>query len=111
MALEDRLRRLEDRAAIRELRHEYCYRIDDFDFDGFAALFTDDARVDFGPAGTYEGRDEVRQFAREVVGEEYTFLAHMVHNPIIDLDGETASGRWYFEVPCIQARNDRAAWM
>lgn len=100
MSLEDRVTRLENRAAITELRAEYCYRIDDRDWDGYAALFTADAHLDFGPIGTFDGRDEVRDFAENVVGEEHPFLAHMVHNPIIDIDGDTATGKWYFEVPC-----------
>lgn len=100
MSLEDRISRLEHREAIKELRAEYCYRIDAQDYDGYAALFAEDAHLDFGPVGEYDGRDAVREFAEHVVGAEHPFLAHMVHNPIISVDGETATGRWYFEVPC-----------
>jgi ketosteroid isomerase-like protein len=100
MSLEDRIRRLEYREAIKELRAEYCYRVDSRDWDGYAALFTEDANLDFGPAGTYDGRTEVRAFVEDVVGAEHPFLAHMVHNPVIEVDGNIAAGRWYFEVPC-----------
>lgn len=102
--LEDRVRRLEQRTAIEELRAEYCYRIDDRDWDGFADLFTEDAFLSFGPVGDFEGREEVRRFAEHVVGARHPFLAHMIHNPKLDLDldgdDETATGSWYFEVPC-----------
>lgn len=100
MPIEERLARIEDRIALLELRYEYCYRIDDRDWDGFAALFTEDARLDFGPVGTFEGRESVREFAEDVVGARHPFLSHMLHNPCIDVDGDTATGRWYFEVPC-----------
>lgn len=110
MSLEDRIARLEDREAIRELRARYCYRIDARAYDDFADLFTDDAQLDFGPVGTFEGRDEVREFAADVVGAEHPFLAHMVHNPIIHVDGDEATGRWYFEVPCTFS-DGNAGWI
>lgn len=110
MSLEDRIIRLEEKDAIKELRAEYCYRIDSRDWDGYAALFTADAHLDFGPVGTFDGRDAVREFAEHVVGAEHSFLAHMVHNPIIDINGDNATGRWYFEVPCTFA-DGSAGWI
>lgn len=102
MSVEDRLRRLEHREAIKELRARYCYRIDARDWEGFAALFTEDAHLDFGPVGTFDGRDAVREFAEHVVGAQHPFLAHMVHNPVLDVEAsdDHGTGRWYFEVPC-----------
>lgn len=110
MSLEKRLARLEDRIAISELRYTYCYRIDDRDWDGYAALFTEDALLDFGPVGTFEGREAVREFAEDVVGARHPFLSHMVHNPVIDVDGDTATGKWYFEVPCT-FEDGEAGWI
>ena len=47
--LEARLRALEDREAIRELRATYCFLVDDGRFDELVdGCFTDDARCDFG---------------------------------------------------------------
>lgn len=100
MSLEDRLTRLEHRTAIEELRASYCYRIDERDWDGFAELFAGDAHLSFGPVGEFEGREEVRHFAEHVVGARHPFLSHMIHNPVIEIDGESATGSWYFEVPC-----------
>jgi len=101
-SLEERLTRLEYREEIRELRATYCYRTDRRDWDGYAALFTEDAHLDFGPVGEFDGREEIRGFAEHVVGANHPFLSHMLHNPIIDVDVEagTATGQWYFEVPC-----------
>jgi hypothetical protein len=110
MSLEDRITQLESREAIKELRAEYCYCIDARNWDGYAALFTEDAHLSFGPVGEYDGRDEVRDFAEHVVGEEHPFLAHMVHNPTLSIDNESATGRWYFEVPCTFA-DGAAGWI
>lgn len=100
MSVDQRIRRIEDWIELCELRYEYCYRIDSRDWDAFAALFTNDAHLDFDPVGTFDGRDAIRDFAEHVVGAQHPFLAHMVHNPVIEIDGDSASGRWYFEVPC-----------
>lgn len=110
MSLEDRLARIEDRIEICELRYEYCYTVDSRDWDGYAALHTEDAHIDFGPVGSFEGRKEIRNFAENIVGERHPFLAHMVHNPIIDIDGEMATGKWYFEVPCT-LEDGSAGWI
>ena len=100
MNVNQRLTQLEHREAIKELRAEYCYRIDARDWDGYTDLFTDDAYLDFGPIGDFNGKEAIREFAEHIVGAEHPFLAHMVHNPIIDVDGKSATGRWDFEVPC-----------
>lgn len=110
MTLEERLRRLEQREAIKELRAEYCYRVDARDWDGYAALFTEDAHLDFGPIGTFDGRAAVRDFAEHVVGAEHGFLAHMIHNPVLEVGTDTATGRWYFEVPCT-FKDGSAGWI
>lgn len=110
MGLDDRVRRLEDREAIKELRAEYCYRIDNRDWDGFTALFTEDAHLDFGPIGSFDGHDAIREFAENIVGARQPFLSHMLHNPVIDIDGDSGTGRWYFEVPCTFDDGD-AGWI
>lgn len=110
MDLESRIRLLEAREAIKELRAEYCYRIDDRDWDGFTELFTEDAHLDFGPIGTFDGHAAIREFAEHIVGERQPFLSHMLHNPQLEINEETATGRWYFEVPCTFDDGD-AGWI
>lgn len=109
MDVTERLERLENREAIKELRAQYCYHADAFDWDGFVDLFTEDAHMEFGPVGVFDGHDEIRELGRRI-DQEHGFLAHMVHNPIIEIDGETATGRWYFEVPCTFA-DGSAGWI
>jgi hypothetical protein len=35
----------------------------------------------------------------------------MVHNAIIKVDGDRATGKWYYEAPTTDASSDRAQWM
>lgn len=99
MSVEERLARLEAKDEIRELRANYCYHVDERDGEAFASLFAEDAVLDFGGAGRYAGRDELREFVDSVVPDHYAFIVHMVHNPVVEVDDDTATGRWYFEAP------------
>lgn len=110
MDLEQRITRLEHRAAITELRARYCYFADDGKWDSFVNLFTEDVHLEFGPIGVFDGRDEVYELT-ERVDEQHPFLAHMVHNPLIEFEDDlTAQGRWYFEVPCT-FQDGSAGWI
>jgi ketosteroid isomerase-like protein len=89
--------RARDRAAIEELRAAYCYRLDDGDVDGWVDLFTEDAVVDYvSRDDLLVGREAIRGLAREWIVERDETRVHTVHNPVIELDGDTASGRWYY---------------
>lgn len=106
MSVEARLARLEARTEIEELRANYCYHVDDADGEAFASLFAEDAVLDFGSAGRYAGREELREFVESVVPDHYAFIVHMVHNPVVEVDGDEATGRWYFEAPATTAGGD-----
>jgi hypothetical protein len=75
--------------------------------------FTDDARVDFGlgAASVFEGREGLRTFFGTVVPQTISFCVHMVHNPIIEVHGDRATGRWYYEAPTTDVATNRAQWM
>ena len=103
--LERRLRALEDREQIRELRATYCFLVDDGRFDELVDdCFTDDARCDFrsarGDVGPFvsKGREEVRVFFAQVVASLLHDMSHTVHNHRIIVDGDSASGECYFEL-------------
>ena len=79
---------LADRQAITDLIHAYCLHFDNNEPDAVAALFTDDALVDYGPeATTIVGADAIATTI--AVGLEKTFLAtsHHVSNIQITFDG------------------------
>lgn len=54
--------RTADRAVIADLMAEYCERVDEYDIDAVAALFTADCVTDYGPGrgGRVTGRSAVR---------------------------------------------------
>ncbi|MEM7540433.1 MAG: nuclear transport factor 2 family protein [Pseudomonadota bacterium] len=98
--VEARIKVLEDREAIKELKARYCYIVDSRDWEAWSRLFTDDAEGEFLGFGTMSGREGFLQFAKRNIGPSLPFMVHMVCNPIIKISGDQASGRWYFNVPC-----------
>ena len=113
MSLEDlerRVKLLEDIEEIKLLKRRYCfYVVDNYDADGFASLFVEDAVWDGGVRGRCEGREEIHSFIRQGP-ERISFAAPMVMNPIIEVDGDTAKGTWYLLVPCTFVEGNRAVW-
>jgi len=109
--LEARIRVLEDIEAIKKLRARYCFYADDFKQDEWVSLFAEDAKVDFGLMGTYEGKEGITAFFRDVVAVSGSFYLHMCHNPFIEVDGDRARGRWYFEVPATLRGTEQALWL
>jgi hypothetical protein len=116
--LEARIRVLEDIEALRKLKATYCYLCDaglddERNRDELISHFSADAKVDFGfgPMSVFEGRQGLETFFGQVVPGAVSFCMHMVHNPIIEVNGDTATGRWYYEAPTTDAASDRAQWM
>jgi ketosteroid isomerase-like protein len=108
-ALADRIRRLEDIEAIKQLKAAYCYWVDEGEIDRLMERFTDDAVWDGGPMGRFEGREAIREFL-ERLPEQLSFALHWVMNPEIHVEGDAATGRWYLLEPCTAARSRRAIW-
>ena len=115
--LEARLTVLEDVEAIKQLKARYCYLCDGLSDEAhrgeLLSLFTDDARLDFGltPDSVYEGPEALEEFFRSVVPGAVSFCMHMVHNPIIEVSGDRATGTWYYEAPVTDATSGGAQWM
>ena len=112
--LEARVRRLEDIEAIKQLKARYCAACDDgYDADRLAALFTEDALWDGSKTfGVARGRDAIhRHFAG--ASARVTIARHQVMNPIVDVDGDTATGHWLLFQPCTNAGRDgeQAVWL
>ena len=109
--LERRLRVLEDIEAIKKLKARYCaYCDNNYDADGIAALFTEDAVWDGGKFGRYEGREAIRTFFRGAP-RIFPFAIHQVMNPIIEVEGEQAKGQWYLFQPATLAEGNQAVWL
>ena len=108
--LETRIRTLEDTDAIRNLKARYAELCDDnYNPDGIAALFVEDAVWDSGPLGHFEGREAIREFFRGASGI-FTFAIHYSLNSQIEVTGDTARAKWYLFMPCTISDGDQAMW-
>ncbi len=117
-ALARRVQVLEDKDDIRRLKATYCELCDNgLDkedvLNELLGHFINDAKLDFGmgEGSTFEGLDGLKLFFGQVVPGSVSFSMHMVHNSIIDIDGDTAKGRYYFEAPTTNAVSKDAQWM
>ncbi|MEM7092025.1 MAG: nuclear transport factor 2 family protein [Actinomycetota bacterium] len=99
--LEARIQRLEHIEAIKQLKAEYCAACDDgYDPDRLAALFTGDAVWDGGNTfGVCDGRAAIHAHFTGA-SRRVTIARHQVMNPIIEVDGDTATGQWLLFQPC-----------
>lgn len=93
---EERIRELADREAIRDLANRYVDCMWRRDLAGVAALFTEDGVMDTGDRPPMVGREAiVRTYEGVTAGP---VLQPFVHNHVIDLDGDRATGRCYLDL-------------
>jgi len=103
---------LRDIEALKRLKARYCHLVDGGHWGELAELFTENATCDYGFFGSYEGRDQiVNTFFKGLVSAATSFNAHMVHNPIIDVRGDTASGDWYLTAQTTIQPANQAVWV
>lgn len=102
-SIEERLRLLEDREEIAQLKARYC-NLNDGGWreqgpthghvDELKALFVEDALWDGGAvAGRAEGRDEIGELFASF--QAIPFVIHNVMNPVIEISGDHATGNWH----------------
>lgn len=110
--LELRIQRLEDIEAIKVLKAMYCDFCDrGYDADGIASLMTEDAVWDGGATfGVCHGREEIRQHFRGA-SARVTIARHQVMNPMIDINGDEATGQWLLFQPCTDGASGAAVWL
>lgn len=98
------------REAIKELKYAYCYALDYGDVDEFVELFTDSASFTIQPAGvTATGRAELRAVAERIADFDLECLTHLAFNPVIRVDGDTATGKW-FSIIMLESTDGRVEW-
>lgn len=97
--LEERVRHLEDRAAIQELRAHYCHVLDDGDWDGVVDCFTPDGV--FEGLGVASGAAQLRSFFGGLQDGPLTSWWHFSCNETVELDRDTATGTTWLLQPCV----------
>ena len=108
--LERRLQALEDAEAIRNLKARYAALCDaQYDADGIAMLFTEDALWESPGLGRFEGREAIRDFFRGASGI-FSFAIDYSLNGQIEVEGDMAQARWYLLMPCTVAAGNQAMW-
>jgi ketosteroid isomerase-like protein len=108
--MEQRLQALEDAETIRNLKARYAALCDDqYNADGIAALFTEDAVWDSPGLARCQGREAIRAFFQGA-STIFSFAIHYSLNGHIEIDGDTAQARWYLFMPCTVAEGNRAMW-
>lgn len=110
-SIEARLQLQEDISAIIDLKARYCRAADcgwdrpKPDADGLADLFVADGVWDAGPGfARLAGRTAIRNY---FVTKDHPFGLHTVSNPIINIDGDRATGQWQLLCPSI-IENDQS---
>jgi len=107
--LEQRLTRLEDIEAIKQLKARYCAIADeDHNPDKITTLFVEDGIWE-GGFGTAQGHEAIRRLFQRAQ-QRFSFSHHMVMNPIIEVAGNSAQGTWYFFCLFTVRENNEARW-
>ena len=109
--LEARITRLEDIEAIKQLKARYCEICDDMhNPDRIASVFADDGIWEAEGFGFAQGHDAIRELFQGFQNN-FRFSQHNIANPIIEVDGDTATGVWYLIGPWTHAEDGKAIWM
>jgi hypothetical protein len=99
---EHRIGLLEDIETIERLQNMYGYYLDNLQYDPITDLFADKgAAIEIGGRGRYQGKDNVRKFLRDVLGDGQPGLRseqvinHMQLQPVVTVaqDRKTAQVR------------------
>ncbi len=99
--LEKTIQRLADIEDIKQLKARYASACDDdYNPDKLAPLFAENAIWDGSALGYAEGREGIREFFA-AASSLVPFAVHQVSNPLIEIDGDTASGQWYLWQPMV----------
>lgn len=96
LELEARIEKLEAIEAIRQLKARYCEICDDsHNPKEIVTIFTEDGIWEGEGIGRAKGHKEISKLFSDFQ-KTISFSQHMVQNPIIDVSGKIAVGRWYF---------------
>ena len=109
--IERRLTRMEDIEAIKQLKARYCEICDDdHNPERIASVFAEDGIWESAEFGTAKGHADIRKLFQGFQ-KLIEFSQHNVMNPIIDVQGDRATGEWYFMGPFKFRASQQARWL
>ena len=88
--------RRDDIDAIKALKYRYLRCVDLRLWDELAGSLAEDVSASYGKRLSYTGRDQVVAGLREQMTDD-VITEHQAHHPEIEVDGDTATGRWYLQ--------------
>jgi hypothetical protein len=91
ISLEERIRHVVDAEEIKSLMSKYCHGIDKKDKSLFMSIWAEDGQYEL-PRGHAAGLNAIRQLLHKV-WREVPKCHHHITNPLIEIDGDTASAR------------------
>ncbi len=110
LGLEQRIARLEDLEAIKQLKALYCEICDDdHNQDRITSIFAEDGIWEGRGIGRAQGHAEIRKLF-EGFQKAVSYSQHMVMNPVIEVDGDHAHGTWYFFGTFTFYEGNQAKW-
>ncbi len=85
---------LNDQLLLQQLINTYHWRADQFDWEGWAATFTEDSVFEFvGGFGTMTGRQQIHDTCKGNMDHVYEVMQHVIVNLDFELTGtDTATG-------------------
>jgi len=99
--------------AVREIMNleaAYCYAADSYDGASFADVFTEDGVLDVVHMGKTVGREALQTICRDQFPIGFSFGMHFLHNPLIRVDGEKATGKFYWHASITYKETNTATW-
>jgi 3-phenylpropionate/cinnamic acid dioxygenase small subunit len=87
---------LQEQQRITEVLTRYATGIDRRDWELFRSCFTADVHADYGAVGSWESLDAITAFMTTVHADMGHTL-HRLSNMAIEVDGDAASARTYFD--------------
>lgn len=97
--LEARITRLEDIEAIKQLKVRYAHICDDLhNPETINSVFAEDGVWESADFGTARGHAEIKELFSKF-RPMFTLSQHNMVNPLIEVDGDRATGVWYILGP------------
>src|SRR5262245_11778245 len=110
LALERRITRLEDIEAIKQLKVRYSHICDDMhNPDRITSVFAEDGIWEIPDVGRAVGHQAIRELFRNFQ-KTFSFSQHNMMNPLIEVNGNRATGVWYIMGPWDSTTTGAKQW-